>query len=96
MLLMQALWTKYKKTFSDINLRADLLAADLSSLKITRSEIASLYTDLLSQDQEVLNYLDAHNTIDAGRDEANDWCWFANEDIFGGFLSRLFSAVKWY
>lgn len=73
-----ALWTSYKKSYSDLCLRADLLAME-SGIELNKS---ALYSDLLSQDRDVLAYLDARGEEAGERPEDQvSWAWFAEEDV---------------
>jgi hypothetical protein len=74
-----ALWTMYKKCYADLALRVDLLLVEGSSLKITSGQLTSLYSDLLSQDSVVLEYIECRGGTGGGGE--NDWAWFAEEDI---------------
>lgn len=72
------LWAAYKKAFSDISLRADLLA----SVGDERLDKAALYTELLSQDRQAVAYIDARR--EAGNEapeDAIEWAFFAEDDV---------------
>lgn len=76
----------YKKCYSDLELRVDLLLVDCSTLRITRAELATLYSDLLSQDPTVLDYIESRieggaSTPSGGEEGSSDWAWFADADI---------------
>jgi hypothetical protein len=73
-----ALWTSYKKCWSDISLRVDLLAIETG----VQADKEALYSDLLSQDQEVLDFLEARGEEEGERPEDSvGWAWFGDEDV---------------
>ena len=70
--------------WSDIYLRADLAAIENPSIKFDKSQ---LYTNLLAQDPQLLDYLASRSTTNAEEDspEASfHWAWYAADSTMNG------------
>lgn len=72
-----ARWTRYRKAYSDICLRVDLLQVDNGGTKLDRD---ALYEQLLTQDRVVVDGL---KDSEVGAKGTLDWAWFADADVNG-------------